>query len=89
MRERLDRERLLAPDRLRGTLHRDAHQHLRAAAAEHHARLLHRLREDRERIMQRPLGLVDHLVRRPAQDDRARFARRDAGEFDQLRWRQL
>eukprot|EP01139_Manchomonas_bermudensis_P016425 Amastigsp_a512768_109.p2 type:complete len:421 gc:universal Amastigsp_a512768_109:314-1576(+) len=59
------------------------HRHLCGAAAEDHARLGRGLREHAEGVMERALGLVEQLLRRAAEHDRARRTLLAAREADE------
>lgn len=83
--EGLNGDSLLAADLPGLLLDRVRHEHLGAASSKGHARLLDGLREDRESVVQRALGLVDHLRRRSAENDGAGLPSCDARELDELR----
>jgi hypothetical protein len=82
-RKRLDRE-LALPLGARGDLvDRAGHPELGHAGAPHDARLVDGLCEHAERVVDRALGLVENVARRPAEHDRAGLAALDAREADQ------
>mmetsp|Transcript_35657 Transcript_35657/g.70928 ORF Transcript_35657/g.70928 Transcript_35657/m.70928 type:complete len:377 (+) Transcript_35657:433-1563(+) len=60
------------------------HGHLGGSPSEHHAGVLHRLVQDGERVVQRPLGLVQDVRGSAAEHDRARLVLGAAGELDDL-----
>jgi len=71
--------------RLHGHLGDDVgHQHLGAAAAIHGPRLLDRLRQHAQSVVQRAVSLVQDLLGGAAKHNCARLAQLDAGELEQL-----